>query len=1053
MIGTPAWFVADGKRRWRSIGDTVRGAARIAVWAVLTVSVLLSSWVVFGWALAGWTPVTIASGSMTPALREGDVLMMDTTADRAVGQRSIVVFERDGELVAHRVFAVNGDELVTKGDANARPDAESVAMSEVVGVGRLVVPLVGRPLLWAERGTWLMLGGWSLLVLAGLSRVGVAVERLLVRRGWRDGAVLDRRHEVGRRGVQRVRVVVAVLVGVQYVIGRDVELTGGAGRAVLTITSIVVLLGTNVLGSIGERAGRARSRSLALLELGIDTALVVVLAMSTGSAGSTWVLLSLPIIEAAVRFRLIGALVHWMLLTTLSAATKIWQGAGEPSTTLLADLDRIVDQLSVLFLVVVPAAYLAEQLIVEVRTWQDATAVAADRSGLLVRVAELSRDISRLDGAHLDGILGGVRSLGFDRADMVIEDGIGGWQVAGGGGLPRPGDAGGCVEHDELSNGVYATVDGLDADLDDDLDDGPDGGLGGGLGGPDGAGDPGAAERAALQHAGLAAVVAQAVSTHEGRRVVLRVGLAAGRVLGAELVEAFRLFAGQVAVALRNDRLLAELTSMHAELEHQARHDALTGLPNRAFLLQRLEMLVLGGGRPALLFLDLNGFKPVNDRLGHEAGDVVLRRVGDRLVKSLPADMTVARLGGDEFTVLIPQCDDEHLAVSTAITVAEEISRPFDLEQGFVSIGTAIGIAHGGPGISAAELIRRADVAMYQAKHGGGGRRAYERYRPEFDGEADRRDVLLRDVASAIVSGEVHLVFQPIVDVAFGSQLVGAEALVRWRHPVVGDVSSREIVDTARAAGALPALTAHVLTTACRAAARWNAASAGPSCFVAVNASADELADSVFDDLVVRALHDAGLLPRLLHVEIGEKVVATASPRLRERIDALRAMGVQLVLDDLGQADLSLSSLHAVPLAGAKIDRRLVVNAMRSDTDRLVLRSVIELSHRLGHLVIASGIESEQQVVLVREAGCTVMQGFHLGVPQTSETIERLVQLEHRPAPSDVAPAAAATLPRPVAAAPHVAIPLLPSLPPLPPPMAPLRLGGRANGTDDGVVR
>ncbi|MFN8024159.1 MAG: signal peptidase I [Acidimicrobiales bacterium] len=970
----------------RAAGHALLGAMRIGAWVLLTVTVLLSSWVAFGWTIAGWRPVTITSGSMSPSLQVGDVLMISDEGVDTVGQRSIVVFDRDGTLIAHRVFAVDGERLVTKGDANPSPDTDRVTNADVIGIGRLVVPLVGLPLVWAREDAWHWVAVWLLLSLAGVVQMALAAERWISRIGWRDAPrVADRRHEVGRRGIQRVRVVVAVLVGVQFVVGRDVGAVLGAGRAALTVAVIGVLLATNLLGSLGERRGRARSRGLALGELAIDTGLVVLLAMSTGSGGSTWVLLSLPIIEAAVRFRLIGALVHWMLLTTVSAAAKIWQGSGEPSASLLADLDRVVDQLSVLFLVVVPAAYLAEQLIGEVRTWQDVTGLAEDRGQLLVRVAELSRDISRLDGAHLDVILDGVRSLGFDACDMVVEEPTGGWHVAGGDPLPAPGDPGSCV-----MSAVLPDI-GASGDPSPRLDPLADGGAF-----VDGS-DPDVREVAALRDAGLDAVVAQVVSVHEGRRVVLRAGLATGRALTAELVEAFRLLAGQASVALRNDQLLGELTSIHAELEHQALHDALTGLPNRTMLLQRLERLAGTDNHPALLFLDLNGFKPVNDRLGHEAGDVILQRVGDRLAKAAPADATVVRLGGDEFTVLLPHSPGEQYAMSVATVIAEEINRPFDIEQGVVNVGTAIGISFGGPDVPAAELIRRADVAMYEAKHGaratpgGGPRRPFELYRPEFDGEADRRDVLLADIAGAIDRGDVWLAFQPVVDLSAGQRVVGVESLVRWRHPTLGDIASREIVDTARAAGALRELTAQILVLACVAAARWRSGHPATPCFVAVNASIEELTDGTFELLVVRALQHSGLPAELLHVEINDKVIASNAPQVNASLHELRAQGVRLVLDDVGQSTLSLSSLHAAPLSGIKLDRRLVVNAMRAETDRMVLRSVVDLSRRLGHLVMAGGIESDAQLRVLREAGCSWAQGYHLGVPQSAAEIEQLL--------------------------------------------------------------
>jgi predicted signal transduction protein with EAL and GGDEF domain len=370
--------------------------------------------------------------------------------------------------------------------------------------------------------------------------------------------------------------------------------------------------------------------------------------------------------------------------------------------------------------------------------------------------------------------------------------------------------------------------------------------------------------------------------------------------------------------------------------------------------------------------------------------------------------------------------------VALATVVAEEIGRPFDLEQGLVTIGTAIGIAFGGPQVSTAELLRRADVAMYQAKHGGG-ELPYELYRPEFDGEADRRDVLIRAIPAAIASGDVRLVFQPVVDVSFGARPVGAEALVRWRHPTVGDVSSREIVDTARAAGLLAVFSEHVLRMASRAAAQWNAVSSGPACFVAVNASVEELADSAFVETVERVLAETGLTPALLHIEVGEKVIVDPAPVVGASLRALDALGARIVLDDVGQVNLSLSSLHAESLSAVKIDRRLVTNAMRSETDRLVLRSVVELSHRLGHLVIVGGVESEHQVDMIRSVGGTTMQGYHLGVPESAEAISRLFAGGlTAPGPVVSAVASAPTLPSVPSAPSLLSVPPLPSLPAVP---------------------
>lgn len=979
------------------LGRAVAGTLRAVVWAVLTVTVLLSSWVAFGWWVGGWTPVTITSGSMEPALSVGDVLLIADDDLDGFGQRSIVVFERDDTLVAHRVFAVEGDVLTTKGDANASPDVQPVASEDVVGVGRLVVPFIGRPIVWAMNGAWPWFVVWLGLLSAGIGQLVLAAQRALRRLAAREQvAPSSLRHEVGRRGIQRVRSVVAVLIATQYFVGRDLGSGLEVGQGTVAVFAIGVLSATNLLGAIAQRWEHSRARVVALAELGIDTVLVVVLAMATGGGGSTWVLLSLPIIEAAVRFRLVGALVHWMLLTTVIAVAKIWEGGNDPSALLLGDLDRVIDQLSVLFLVVIPAAFLAEQLIGEVSTWQDATGVAENRGQLLVRVAELSREISRLNGANVDMILEGVRSLGFDRCDMVVDEGVR-WRVARGDELPAPGSPASCVAPGQTT--------GTFVDLTDPDDD----------------------EVEALHAAGLSAVVSQFVSVRDGRPVMLRAALDSGRSLGPGLVEAFGLLAGQASVALRNDELLAELTTVHSELEHQATHDALTGLANRVLFLRRLEELMAPGsaapvGEHAVMFLDLNGFKPINDRLGHDAGDVVLQRVAERLRDLAPARATVARLGGDEFTLLIPEATDRDLVVSTAKSIINEMRRPLDLAQGQVSVDTAIGISFGGQAVGAAEMIRRADVAMYEAKHRGVPGQLYELYRPEFDSVAKRRDRLVGDVQAAILAGDIQLVYQPIYDIVGVPTLVGAEAHVTWQHPAVGAVAAREIIESARVAGCMRDLTVSVLDAACQMAARWSASASTHRCFVAVNAAIDEISDASYPTLVRGALNAGGLTPDLLCVEVDEEALASPLDAVRRNVSELQQMGVQLVLDDVGHDTLSISSVSTMPLSAVKLAREAVLNAMRSETDRVVLASVVDLCRRLGQDVIAGGIESDEQLRMVRVAGTTLAQGFYLGVPQPGG---RIIQLAASPTSVQLGS-------DPTEGAPVFQPPTVPTLPPPP---------------------
>lgn len=961
----------------------VRPAVRVVVWVFVNLTILLSTWVGIGWLIGGWTPVVITSGSMEPALSVGDVLLIDRTPDEAISQRAIIVFGRDGETIAHRVFAIEGGEYVTRGDANPTPDAGRITDQDVIGTGRLVVPVIGLPIVWLHDGARLPLAAWAVLTVAGvvgLARAGDAWwNRLRARRKVAPAAS----QPVGRRAIQRVRNLIAVLIVAQFVTspGRfDAEI--GRSRAIVVVVgAVLILLAMNLLSSSAERRHGAL-REIALVELALDTALVVVLVTVTGTNSFSWVLFSLPIVEAAVRFRLAGALVHWMLLTFVALASKVWFTADEAAAVTLDSLEALLDQLSVIFLVVVPAAYLAEHLLSEVVSWQRATGQAVDRGQLLVRVADTGRDITRIDSDRVNALVAGARSLGFDLADLVVEDSHGGWTRAGGDALPSPGTAASCTRHGDLDRGgAYVTED-----------------------------DPDPAEAEALRAAGLCAVLAHIVSEGGGRRVVLRAAVT-DRRLTNEMVEAFSLLAGQASVALRNEELVNEITEVYDELEHQALHDALTGLPNRTLLLGRLGELRAQLVAPVLLFLDLDRFKPVNDRLGHDAGDELLQQVAERLRTTAPDGATVARLGGDEFTVLLPGVSEPD-AMLIASRIVHDIRQPFVLGSETVSIGTSIGIALGGPEVDDAELIRRADVAMYDAKQDDAAE--FRVYHDALDLAASRRAALLRDLGTAIEDGSVYVRFQPVFDVAATPRVVGAEALLRWTHPTFGEVAPPEIVETARAAQLQRQLHRHVIRTSCEQAVQWSERHQARRPFVAVNASPDELGAPTLVEDVLDALVDTGLPAERLYVEISERLVTPAPDAVVDNVEALRAMGVGLLLDDFGQGSTSLSALQDLPLAGIKIDRRLVVNAERSVTDREVLQSIVSLSSRLGLLVIAEGVETNAHLAEVIGAGCRLAQGFHLATPLTPPELERLLAGELPPStnlPPLVPPSLARSLP------------------------------------------
>ncbi len=949
-------MTGDRPERTRSAADLALTAARIVVWTFANLTFLLGAWVLLGWSLGGWTPVVVTSDSMTPTLSTGDVVLI--ADDTRVAQRDVVVFERDDELIVHRVFAIAGDELITKGDANPTPDTDPVPVEDVLGSGRLVVPLVGLPLVWADTGAWLPFAAWAALTASGMIGTAIAIERL-VRKRREDGAHVA----IGQSGIQRVRVLTAVLVGGQLLVRNDGSVQADDPTTWLTLAAIAVLLATNGLRALTARRG-ADERMVAVFELAVDTLLVVVLA-NTGVSGISWILYSLPIIEAAVRFRLIGALVHWICLTFSTLAFQLWLSADRHSAATVAELEEHLEQLGVLFLFVIPAAYLAEQLIGEVGTWQRATGVAVERSDLLALVADVGRDVVRLDGPHIDSIVTGVHSIGFDRADLILQDAAGDWSVLRGDALPPPGAPGSGVPAGEPP--LLASI--VDRE------------------------DPDPHEIEALDAFGLHTLVAHVLSDRGGRRLAVRGAVEVGRELGPERIEAFQLLAGQATVALQNDELMQQVTAIHDELEHRALHDGLTGLPNRTMMLQRLAELRAGGRRPTVLFLDLDRFKPVNDRLGHDTGDAVLRRVGERLEAAAPPPALVCRLGGDEFTVVLADFD-ERAAIDVADGIVQAIGTPYELDDGnVVRIAASIGIAHGGADIDDAELVRRADVAMYEAKHRAGGG-CPTTYRRELDLDADRRAQLTADVGPAIERGSIRIVFQPVVDLHDGGRIRSVEALLRWQHPIYGEIPPPETLDAAIASNRFDDLNRWVLRAATGWVQRARQLTGRSDLTLSVNVSLEELGSAAMLGSLSAAIEQAGLDADHLSIEVSERIGGTIGPDALENMMAVRAMGFRLILDDFGEGSTALSTLQHLPIDAVKLDRRLVVNAIRSDTDHVVLDTVVELCGRMGHEVIAEGVETAEHLDAVLDVGCRFAQGRHLYAPAEPDVVIDLIRAD-----------------------------------------------------------
>src|SRR3954452_5020114 len=447
-------------------------------------------------------------------------------------------------------------------------------------------------------------------------------------------------------------------------------------------------------------------------------------------------------------------------------------------------------------------------------------------------------------------------------------------------------------------------------------------------------------------------------------------------------------FARHVATSLERGRLeenLRQVTDLKEQLRHQALHDALTGLPNRTLFLDRVRHAVDTAGRtrdwPAVLYMDLDGFKPVNDTYGHEAGDALLRTVADRLRGCLrPAD-TAARLGGDEFVVLLNGPIDRFGVARVVERIRSQLDVPVALGDGVITtVGASIGIALGGIDTSDADsLVRNADIAMYAAKRALGNE--FVVYEPGLATTAGTRKDSANELAAAIRNGELRTVYQPLIDMRTGRP-IGAEALVRWQHPTDGLRSPDQFIGLAEESGLITELRAQVLDDACRQAARWVAqAPADTDLLVTVNLSARQVADATIVGQVAASLAASGLEPRRLVLEITETVLMHDRDAAAATLWQLKGLVVRIAIDDFGTGYSSLAYLRRFPIDMLKVAREFVDGLGRDAHDDVITRAIVELANTLGLLTVAEGIETTQQSETVAALGCDIAQGYLFSRP------------------------------------------------------------------------
>jgi len=422
-------------------------------------------------------------------------------------------------------------------------------------------------------------------------------------------------------------------------------------------------------------------------------------------------------------------------------------------------------------------------------------------------------------------------------------------------------------------------------------------------------------------------------------------------------------------------------------LAYQALHDTLTGLPNRVLLHDRLEQALLSGKRSggpvALLLMDLDRFKEINDTFGHHYGDLVLEQVGRRLHHVLRQSDTVARLGGDEFAVVLPDTN-ERGAIRAAEKLVEALAQPFTVECHALQVEASVGIAIA-PDHSQERttLLRQADVAMYVAKRAGN-RCAV--YRAEDDGHTPGRLTLVGDLRRAIEGGELFLNYQPKLDLG-SHRVTGVEALVRWRHPERGLIPPDEFIGLAETTGLIRPLTVWVLNEALRQCRAWH--DHGRAVSVAVNLSPRTLQDRELVDMVREHLDRWQVHPTWLELEITESAIMADADRALETLLRLHDMGVGISIDDFGTGYSSLAYLKNLPVDEIKIDKSLILSMARNEDDAFIPQSVIDLGHNLGMQVVAEGVETQRTLDRLAAMGCDRAQGYHLSRPLPANEVER----------------------------------------------------------------
>jgi len=428
----------------------------------------------------------------------------------------------------------------------------------------------------------------------------------------------------------------------------------------------------------------------------------------------------------------------------------------------------------------------------------------------------------------------------------------------------------------------------------------------------------------------------------------------------------------------------------NAELQHRASHDDLTQLPNRSLLHQRTEKALAAASLQdqelALLVMDLDRFKEINDTLGHHVGDELLMQVSHRISAVLRDSDTVARLGGDEFALLLPNTNVEN-AIACVERISQALNKPFNISQQEITASFSIGIAmfpqHGK---DLESLLKYADIAMYQAKQNGAG---YSVYDAEHDSYTVQRLSLARELRAAIEENQLTLYYQPKIDIPTG-KVNGVEALVRWQHPEQGIIPPDEFIGIAEQNGLIDSLTYWVIESAIKQCRAWG--ESGINIKIAINLSARNLHNTSLPGWIKGRLKQYGLAADMLEMELTENAIMVDINCATRVLDQLARLGIPLSIDDFGTGMSSLAYLSRLPVSKLKIDRSFVINMMNNENNHLIVRSTIDLAHNLGYQVVAEGVETIEALNLLKQLSCDCAQGYFFTPPLPVEKFEAWIK-------------------------------------------------------------